>query len=81
MNKRLKIFLISLLLVVTTGIIFGFLYGWGLWIFYEDTRTATIHGLIAGLASTTILAIYLYVSGIVRKMIEKYLNSTDVDEY
>ena len=81
MNKRLKIFLISLLLIVTTGIIFGLLYGWSLWIFYEDSQTALIHGMIAGLASTTILAIYLYVSGIVRKLIEKYMDSSDIDEY
>lgn len=80
MNKRLKIFLITLILVVTTGIFFGALYAWGLAIFYEDNRTAITHGMIAGLASTTFLAIYLFVSGIVRKMLEKYLNTTDIDE-
>lgn len=81
MNKRLKVFLITLVLVITTGIFFGVLYSFGLAIFYEDSRTAVIHGMIAGLASTTILAIYLFVSGIVRKIIENYLNSSDIDEY
>ena len=80
MKKRLKIFLVSLLITIVSGVAFGVLFGFGLAILYDDTRTAFIHGMIAGLASAIILAVYIYVSGILRNIILKYMDSSDVDE-
>lgn len=83
MKRRIKIFLIATVITIPVGLLLGVFFSLGLDILYEDTERAFKHGMISGVASAIIIAVYAYVSGIVKKLILKYMNikDEDIDEF
>ncbi|MFC3899824.1 hypothetical protein [Aliicoccus persicus] len=80
MKKRIKLFTIITVLTLLTGAVFGVLFGFALNIIYGDMARAFTHGMIAGIVSAIAIAVYAYVSGIVKKMLYKYMGIKDLHD-
>lgn len=80
MKKRIKLFLIFAAITIITGTLLGVFFIFSLNILYADMDRAINHGMIAGIVSAILIAIYAYVSGIVKKLLLKYFDIKDLDD-
>lgn len=80
MKKRIKLFTIITVLTLITAAILGVFFSFSLNIIYGDMERAFTLGMIAGLVSAIAIAVYAYVSGIVKKMLYKYMGIKDLHD-